>query len=442
MMRTLRLPLVGLLVAFFPQGAIAASGSAVGSDGPPSLGFVLAERSPVRAMAADSPADAAGIVVASSSQDTCMPVEQTLTLSDGSIRSEIITACQGPDGWTIVDPADEPTNAEDKAKSVERAGRTQGVVRLKAQHAGELLYSGKDFTIHERINYVPKVVGQEGPERCELNRIGTADEYATSYLVAVVDRDSDFNLTRRWIWDHVRPIVQDVVLPRVCPQAYNVGVNFYIKGLDVTLEGDIYNTDEVEFPYVKIPPEPVQSYDRHYDYRAVVRQFMSPGILKVTFRGPARKDEPCTERSWNCRFEQMEPKYFGSDAKEYYENLRFSVGSTWARPHQQKAMLEKIDKALENLPESLDRQANFNKFAEQTRRRYLAKEQRKRQKAELLRLLAPMIEALQATNEVVKREGLAKTLLMGLANRSGGGQRCAGGDMYGCVEDVPVILLP
>ena len=271
--------------------------------------------------------------------------------------------------------------------------------RLTPQNAGDLFFSNDEFSIHEHSSYLPLYSYQSGPPRCTLERKPRGSEKTTSHLVAIVDKDVSFNLTRRWLWDNIRPVVQESVLPKICPDADRAAISVYIKGFDVTGSGEMYRTDDVVLPVIEAPSytdddvdEVFNMIEPHRVYHENVTQLVSRGILLIYFRGPKTKDRSChVERDVNCSYETFGPVYLGNTELWGKVNaLQMELGWGGYAEQEIKSRLNEIN----NMRAIGDKQSNFRDFAKNTRAAFLRNDRIQRENKERLARMGRFYKAL------------------------------------------------
>ena len=190
--------------------------------------------------------------------------------------------------------------------------------RLKAQNAGDIVYNGVEFAVHLDGNYVPDSKYVSGPSHCaKRNPPGVASRTGTR-LIVIADKNEDFNFTRRWLWENLRPILVDEIVPDVCPDAKFISVNVYIKGLDTVISGEPYNTNNVELPLVVRPPAAEFStskddfmneisYIPGFVFNREKNDFVSNGIVAASF---PLADEFCKSGGNDCSLKTFRPNYY------------------------------------------------------------------------------------------------------------------------------------
>ena len=280
-----------------------------------------------------------------------------------------------------------------------------GSAKLHPQNASTILCVSTDLTIHERANYLPREISSTGPSRCEKINVGSDREITISTLVAIVNRPKNFNFTRRWLWDNLRSAIQYEVLPKICPDAVSANVHVYVKGYDITANGRVYRTEEVDYPVINRPS--YMSADVSADYAALVHKFISRGILLATFKGPAYKSAVCERHETNCSFQTFAPYYFGPLYPAELSILRRKLGS--GGNANTGSLLKKISSA----EEKLDGIANFDalaRFAERDARHEKLVQERRAKEDAAPRSMFEQIDAL------IEKHGFGNLLIKGLAD--------------------------
>ena len=287
----------------------------------------------------------------------------------------------------------------------------EGSFTLKAQDAGAIFCSNPEFSIHETANYLHTRLKYKGPPRCIKNKNG---KY-WSDLVAILKKPRDYKITRRWMWDNLRPAVSDEVLPRVCPNASAATVRIFVEGYDVLSNGTPYQTSKVELPIIEKPSllDQRTSFDGDFiganqEYDKIVRQFISIGIVRAIFKGPAYKQRICERHELNCSYDTFSPEYFSDPDHSALGLLRNKL-NTSSNPNNTLAAIDKREQLM-------DAVTDFNRLVRWTSRRHKHDEMVRKKNQEYEKRFAALRGLRDYLDDSFKPENFWKRFAAGLAN--------------------------
>lgn len=315
----------------------------------------------------------------------------------------------------------------------------QEMYQVQAQHAGDVLYSGPDFQLHEQTNYLNDSINLDGSQRYfGQPRCQTEVKYehtaTTSRLVAIVDKGRDFNFSRRWLWDNIREPVLNEVIPEHCPNAHSVVVRVFIEGYDVTISGDVYETASITLPKIQMPK--AQRISGAMDLQKVqfnnyLEDFVSDGIVQARFLTKhGANGEPCLEHITDCSFETFTPAYrMAGFANRYKLGWRL-----------EEAEREALRLQIRGWQEHGDQNGNFNFLASKLKSEFRTNARIRREAEERAAALIPYNNLKAEILKQVEERGFLPIFIEEIG-RNFGGTRCSSGLEYACVEDVPLIVM-
>ncbi|MEM9573119.1 MAG: hypothetical protein AAF996_16755 [Pseudomonadota bacterium] len=255
--------------------------------------------------------------------------------------------------------------------SLDRAMATaQEMYQIKAQHAGDWLYSGPNFQLYEQTNYQNEGINYDGSQRyfgqskCQTEVKSGTSTTTTSHLVAIVDLDRKFNFTRTWLWNNLRQPILNDVLPEHCPNADHAVVRVFIKGYDVTISGEVYEIAQTQLPKIPIPVSGEKSGSLDpgkVQFNNQLEEFVSDGIVQAVFlTDKTARERPCLEHVANCSFETFTPAY---------RVAGFASGARWrlglnTSPETKAVWRSRMNKILEHG----DQNGNFDYLVRELRR--------------------------------------------------------------------------
>ncbi len=143
------------------------------------------------------------------------------------------------------------------------------------------------------------------------------------------------------------------------------------------------------------------------------------------------KGGECKEHIPSCSFETFD---FVVMAGGGWQTDRSMLD--WNLSPQQK---DQLRAKIERVHDSVDRRSSFDAVATAKRKSYLKSEIRRKKNEEIT---AQIRATYGVINKIIEQEGFWNLFVRGMLSSGGGGQRCINGDDMGCIEELPVILLP
>tara|TARA_R110002049_G_scaffold304349_3_gene499474 strand:- start:764 stop:1873 length:1110 start_codon:yes stop_codon:yes gene_type:complete len=258
-------------------------------------------------------------------------------------------------------------------------------LQITPYNAGRKLYESPLFSVYERINSLSSDYVTYGDPICSVSKPGEQYQYFSSIMVVVMNMGRDEPITRQLLWDEVRPVVSRLAL-EICPRAKGVNAHIFIKGWDVTGEGDVFMPEAVPLPRVQLRALTQSDVSNQFNFRnnravEVINALVSQGILSAYFAFGHGDNQDCTRDGspgQACTYETFAPVYWGAPQKmEVFSLTGRSLSAGMAS--QREAMRRKRDQVMSEYEQ---RYTTFDGFAQGVAYR-IERDERVRQSAVL-----------------------------------------------------------
>ncbi len=205
-----------------------------------------------------------------------------------------------------------------------RGGAVGEVINLQITpyNAGKILAAKEKFTVFERINLLSWDYDAYGDPLCMIIDPGSEYQRYWSKMVVVVNAERDERITRRFLWDDVKPVLEEISA-RHCPQASTITAHIYLKSWDITPDGTPYLTEVIPMPVVQLPPNVARNHPKnrsginHRNQKSydTVHALVSEGMMVAHFSYTQEHHNPCKTvfviAQVNCTFDTFAPLYWG-----------------------------------------------------------------------------------------------------------------------------------
>ena len=316
------------------------------------------------------------------------------------------------------------------------------LIEITPYNAGEKLFSNDKFAIFERINFFDFSVDNYGDPKCIIQKPGTEHEIITSRVVVLLNIARNQNISRRMLWDEVRPALQQVVHNGICPKATGIVAHIYIKGWDISSQGVAYRAHEIEYPraMLKADPNPIMNGNFNRRNRAAydsIHALVSEGLLVAHFQFPIGLNHSCDKSGADCTFDKFFPYYNGENQpselrKIIYQSTLDHTQASWAN-------VEKRHKIWLDLYQS---RANFDFYVQNINQQIARSAYVRKKAAEKQALTKAFSDVLDSATKLIV-EDRWDLILQGIANsrsRMSGGPCDVRNYAPSCIEDVIHIL--
>lgn len=316
-------------------------------------------------------------------------------------------------------------------------------LEITPYNAGRKLFENERFTIYERVNYLATDVRTYGDPLCMISKPGDEYQYQSSRVVVVLNIERDEAITRRMLWDEVRPVISDLGLKH-CPEAHGIVAHIYVKGWDVAASGQAYMPEAIPLPKVQL--EPVTESDlklgfNHRNTRAydAIHGVVSDGILTANFAFPRGPSHFCGGPGGNgvgCTFDTFAPVYLGAPEQMLAYSLTSRALSA-GMASQREAMRLRRDQVV---AEYEGRYTSFDGYVKGVAYRIERDEYVRRRKALRQKQMDAFYKAMSQAMDVIEERGWGPSLFNWVGGGGSGGNRTVCGAransvMDSCTED-------
>lgn len=195
-------------------------------------------------------------------------------------------------------------------------------LQITPYNAGEELASTEKFTVFERINLLTSDYDAYGDPICMIIDPGSEYQRFWSKMVVVVNAERDDRITRRFLWNDVKPVLEEIS-ERHCPKASTITAHIYLKGWDITPDGTPYLAEVIPMPVVQLPPNVTKDHPKnrsgmnHRNQKSydTIHSLVSEGMMVAHFSYNQEHHTPCKTvfviAQVNCTFDTFAPLYWG-----------------------------------------------------------------------------------------------------------------------------------
>lgn len=324
-------------------------------------------------------------------------------------------------------------------------------LQLTPYNAGEKLFENDRFTVYERINALSSNVTTYGDPICAIQKPGEEYEGFGSAVVVVMNLARDEPITRRMLWDEVRPVLSRIVHDEGrCPRAHGINAHVFIKGWDVAGNGEAYIPELFQLPRIQLEPVTQQDVALGFNHRNTrafdaINAVVSEGIMSAYFAFARGKHPNCDKPSgWQgigCVFETFAPVYWGAPERlEYFSRMDRSITAGRGKTREAlRRQAEAIGKEYEA------RYATFDGHLDGIRQRIKRDEYVRLQKALRHKVVQRYYEIMRQVNALIEEKGMAPFLIAALGSAGSGstGGICgvrSGSLMNRCTEDFLLLV--
>ncbi len=345
-----------------------------------------------------------------------------------------------------------PADYDIGSNSIRGGGVGEAIdLQITPYNAGKELAKREKFSVFERINLLSWDYDAYGDPLCMIIDPGSEYQRYWSKVVVVVNAERDERVTRRFLWDEVKPVLEAITAQR-CPHASTITAHVYVKGWDLTPDGTPYLTEVVPMPIVQLPPNFARDNPANRSgmnrrnrraYNAI-HTLVSEGMMVAHFSYTQATHDPCKPSAaiagQNCTFDTFTPLYWGGTPSTM--ELSNAVDNLRVNGHRGGRYVETMRAKIEELKVRYERDFSyFDGYVSGVqwkieREKYIRERNMRKQEA-----LNAWNDMLTAAMEQVEKQGLIGSLLA-VSGSGGGNQICAtrvGSLVDSCLEDALFI---
>ncbi|MHA7901588.1 MAG: hypothetical protein ACX94B_17125 [Henriciella sp.] len=345
-----------------------------------------------------------------------------------------------------------PADYDIGSNSIRGGGVGEAIdLQITPYNAGKELAKREKFSVFERINLLSWDYDAYGDPLCMIIDPGSEYQRYWSKMVVVVNAERDERITRRFLWDEVKPVLEAITAQR-CPHASTITAHVYVNGWDLTPDGTPYLTEVVPMPIVQLPPNFARDNPANRSgmnrrnrraYNAI-HTLVSEGMMVAHFSYTQATHDPCKAGAaiagQNCTFDTFTPLYWGGTPSTM--ELSNAVDNLRVNGHRGGRYVETMRAKIEELKVRYERDFSyFDGYVSGVqwkieREKYIRERNMRKQEA-----LNAWNDMLTAAMEQVEKQGLIGSLLA-VSGSGGGNQICAtrvGSLVDSCLEDALFI---
>jgi len=316
-------------------------------------------------------------------------------------------------------------------------------LQITPYNAGKKLFESELFSVYERINLLSSDHKTYGDPICAISKPGEQYEYYRTNMVVVMNLERDKPISRRLLWDEVRPVLSKLSL-ELCPQASGVNAHVFTKGWDVTGTGQVFMPEAIPLPRVKLRELTESDVATPYNFRnnravETINAIVSEGILSAYFAFPRGANHNCGnsgKTGQGCSFETFAPVYWGAPDRM----LAFSLTGrslSAGMASQREAMRRRRNQVLEEYEQ---RYTTFNGFEQGVAYRVVRDEKVRRRKESHAKAMEAYYKALSEAMDLIEKQGIGPSIFKRIAGSGGSSNRTlcsarANSLMDSCTED-------